>query len=49
MSNDGRKSHLDDVGKQVDDLRERMLLLQQDRRANIDKLEANKAANENEI
>ena len=49
MSNDGRKSHHDDVGKQVDDLRERMLLLQQDRRANIDKLESNKAANENEI
>jgi hypothetical protein len=49
MSNDGRKSHHDDVGKQIDDLRERMLLLQQDRRANIDKLEANKAVNENEI
>jgi hypothetical protein len=49
MSHDGRKSHLDVVDKQVDDLRERMLLLQQDRRANIDKLEANKMANENEV
>jgi hypothetical protein len=49
MSHDGRKTHLDAVDKQVDDLRERMMLLQQDRRANIDKLEANKVANENEI
>jgi hypothetical protein len=49
MSHDGRKSHLDAVDKQVDDLRGRMMLLQQDRKANIDKLEANKVANENEI
>ena len=35
--------------KEVDDLRERMLLLQQERRANIDKLEANKVANDTEI
>ena len=39
----------DGVDKQVEDLRERMRLLQQDRRANIDLLEANKLANENEI
>ena len=35
--------------KEVDDLRERMLLLQQERRTNIDKLEANKVANDTEI
>jgi len=39
----------DGVDKQVEDLRERMRLLQQDRRANIDLLEANKQANEIEI
>lgn len=39
----------DGVDKQVEDLRERMRLLQQDRRANIDLLEATKLANENEI
>lgn len=33
----------------VDDLRERMRLLQHDRRANIDLLETNKVSNENEI
>ena len=41
--------HHDVVDKQVEDLRERMRLLQQDRRANIDLLEANKVANGNEI
>ena len=37
------------VDKQVDDLRDRMRLLQQDRRANIDLVEANKVANGNEV
>ena len=37
------------IDEQVDDLRERMRLLQGDRRANIDILEANKAANKEEI
>lgn len=37
------------VAEQVDDLRERMRLLQGDRRANVDILEANKSANNNEI
>ena len=32
------------VDKQVDDLRDRMRLLQQDRRANIDLVEANKVS-----
>ncbi|KAL7547181.1 hypothetical protein ACHAWF_010501 [Thalassiosira exigua] len=41
--------HHDAVDGQVDDLRERMRLLQQDRRANIDLLEANKVANGNEV
>ena len=41
--------HHDVVDKQVEDLRERMRLLQQDRRANIDLLDANKVANGNEI
>ena len=37
------------IDEQVEDLRERMRLLQGDRRANIDILEANKAANKEEI
>jgi hypothetical protein len=37
------------VAEQVDDLRERMRLLQGDRRANVDILEANKSANKEEI
>ena len=37
------------IDQQVDDLRERMRLLQQDRRANVDILEANKASNAEEI
>ena len=37
------------VTEQVDDLRERMRLLQGDRRANVDILEANKSANRDEI
>lgn len=41
--------HHDAVDKQVDDLRDRMRLLQQDRRANIDLLEGNKVANANEV
>mmetsp|Transcript_46182 Transcript_46182/g.97020 ORF Transcript_46182/g.97020 Transcript_46182/m.97020 type:complete len:556 (-) Transcript_46182:33-1700(-) len=41
--------HHDAADKQVDDLRDRMRLLQQDRRANIDLLEANKVANGNEV
>ena len=41
--------HHDVVDQQVDDLRERMRLLQHDRRANIDLLEANKVANGNEV
>ena len=41
--------HQQPLDKQVDDLRERMRLLQQDRRANIDLLEANKVANGNEV
>ncbi|KAL7441561.1 hypothetical protein ACHAXH_009994 [Discostella pseudostelligera] len=41
--------HDDGADKQVDDLREQMRLLQQDRRANIDLLEANKVATGNEI
>ncbi|KAL7538971.1 hypothetical protein ACHAXR_008922 [Thalassiosira sp. AJA248-18] len=41
--------HHDMADKQVDDLRDRMRLLQQDRRANIDLLEANKVANGNEV
>lgn len=40
---------LDDVAGQVDDLRERMRLLQGDRRANVDILEANKSANKEQI
>mmetsp|Transcript_16356 Transcript_16356/g.35338 ORF Transcript_16356/g.35338 Transcript_16356/m.35338 type:complete len:560 (-) Transcript_16356:1196-2875(-) len=41
--------HHDVADQQVDDLRERMRLLQQDRRANIDLLESNKVANGNEV
>mmetsp|Transcript_17931 Transcript_17931/g.39090 ORF Transcript_17931/g.39090 Transcript_17931/m.39090 type:complete len:561 (-) Transcript_17931:406-2088(-) len=41
--------HHDVVDKQVDDLRDRMRLLQQDRRANIDLVESNKVANGNEV
>jgi len=41
--------HHDAVDNQVDDLRDRMRLLQQDRRANIDLLEGNKVANGNEV
>lgn len=41
--------HDDGADKQVDDLREQMRLLQQDRRANIDLLEASKVATGNEI
>ena len=37
------------IDQQIDDLRERMRLLQQDRRANIDILEASKASNAEEI
>ena len=37
------------VAEQVEDLRERMRLLQGDRRANVDILEANKMANKDEI
>ncbi len=37
------------LDQQVDELRERMHLLQQDRRANVDLWEANKAANTDEI
>ena len=39
----------DVADKQVDDLRGRMRLLQQDRRANIDLLESNKVQNGNEV
>lgn len=35
--------------QQVEDLRERMRLLQQDRRANLENLEANKACNAEEV
>ena len=42
-------NHESIIDKQVDDLRDRMRLLQQDRRANIDLVEANKAANSNEV
>jgi len=41
--------HHDVVDNQVDDLRDRMRLLQQDRRANIDLLETNQVANGNEV
>jgi hypothetical protein len=41
--------HHDVVDKQVEDLRERMRLLQQDRRANIDLLETTKVINTTEI
>ncbi len=41
--------HDDEADNQVDDLRDQMRLLQQDRRANIDLLEANKVATGNEI
>lgn len=41
--------HHDVVDKQVEDLRERMRLLQQDRRANIDLLETTKVSNTAEI
>lgn len=43
------KFHHDGADKQVDDLRDQMRLLRQDRRANIDLLEANKVATGNEI
>ena len=39
----------DILDQQVDDLRDRMRLLQQDRRANVDLLEANKSTNSQEI
>lgn len=39
----------DVLDQQVDDLRDRMQLLQQDRRANVDMLEANKFTNSEEI
>lgn len=39
----------DILDQQVDDLRDRMKLLQQDRRANVDLLESNKASNSEEI
>ena len=39
----------DILDQQVDDLRGRMRLLQQDRRANVDLLEANKSTNSQEI
>ena len=42
-------NHESIIDKQVDDLRDRMQLLQQDRRANIDWVEANKLANGNEV
>ena len=41
--------HHDVTDKQVDDLRDRMRLLQHDRRANVDLLEAHKMANGNEV
>ena len=41
--------HHDVVDTQVEDLRERMRLLQQDRRANIDLLETTKVSNTTEI
>ena len=41
--------HRDVIDKQVEDLRERMRLLQQDRRANIDLLETTKVSNTSEI
>jgi len=41
--------HKDIIDQQVDDLRERMRLLQQDRRANVDILEASKSTNAEEI
>ena len=37
------------LNQHVEDLRERMRMLQNDRRANIEVLEANKAANKEEI
>lgn len=37
------------LGLQVDDLRERMRLLQGDRRANVEIIQANKDANKDEI
>ena len=45
------KTSKDDVmlSKHVDDLREKMRLLQADRKVNIDVLESNKAANKEEI
>jgi SMC interacting uncharacterized protein involved in chromosome segregation len=39
----------DVIDQQVEDLRERMRLLQSDRRANVDMLEGNKTANSEEI
>ena len=39
----------DVLNQQVDDLRDRMRLLQQDRRANVDLLEASKCSNSEEI
>ena len=43
------RSSGDAINQQVDDLRDRMRLLQQDRRANVDLLETNKCANTEEI
>ena len=42
-------NHESIIDKQVDDLHDRMRLLQQDRRANINLVEANKLANGNEV
>ena len=44
-----RRNESASVDHQVEDLRERMRMLQGDRKANIDILEANKAANRDEI
>lgn len=41
--------HQEIMDQQIDDLRERMRLLQQDRRANIDILEISKASNADDI
>lgn len=43
------KSHNDALDQKVNDLRERMRLLQMDRRANVEVMEANKASTSSEI
>jgi chromosome segregation ATPase len=43
------KSHDDALDQKVNDLRERMRLLQMDRRANVEVMEANKASTSSEI